>query len=354
MIKPNLFVAGAARSGTTSLWQYLKMHPAVFMPADELQKEPSFFSTDVRPKLSLDSYLALFQDASPAQAWIGEASVAYLTDPASARRIYDFNPSAKVIIILRNPARRAFSLYNWMVQDGYEYASSFQLALQLEDVRLNREIPNWLEPNYRWGYLYFQSGLYCNQVRRYLDLFADNVLLLRYGDLVAAPEQVCQQVYAFLGLPETPFPARRHNPSHSVRSAKIQFILRKLNNHIIMQNRHGVPLRQIANELDNIYDETVNRLAPAAILGIIEKILGKIMLLRLRRYLLNHPQQNFFQLTVVKTGRDHLMQFGCKPGPPPVLDYEVMQRLLQRYAPDIRELSGLTGKDWSSWLNGQE
>jgi len=69
--------------------------------------------------MTLDEYLALFKEANANHSLVGEASMAYLTGPSSAQEIHDFNPDAKIIIILRNPVDRAYSLYNWMVQEGY-------------------------------------------------------------------------------------------------------------------------------------------------------------------------------------------------------------------------------------------
>ena len=152
-IKPNLFVVGAARSGTTSLWQCLKRHPMIFMPEDEICKEPAYFSIKGRD-LGYERYIDVFQSAKKNHKYIGEASTAYLTDPTSSKQIYEFNPNAKIIILLRNPIDRAYSLYNWMVQEGYEYSESFKKGLKLENERINKKIPNWFEPEYYWNYLF--------------------------------------------------------------------------------------------------------------------------------------------------------------------------------------------------------
>ncbi len=170
MRKPNFFIVGAAKAGTSSLWKYLNSHPQVFMPRDELHKEPCFFSS-FGESMGLDYYLNLYATASEKQTLCGDASTAHLSDPVSAERIYAFNPDARIIIILRNPADRAYSLYNWMVQEGYEYAGSFEEALRLENIRAAKSIPNWFDYGYYWDFMYFRSGLYYQQVKRYLDLF---------------------------------------------------------------------------------------------------------------------------------------------------------------------------------------
>ncbi len=70
--QPNFFIVGAAKAGTTSLWKLLKKHPNIFMPEDELYKEPAFFS-DIRP-MSFQQYLDIFSSASSSDLLIGEAS----------------------------------------------------------------------------------------------------------------------------------------------------------------------------------------------------------------------------------------------------------------------------------------
>lgn len=348
MNKPNFFIVGAARSGTTSLWEYLKLHPGIYMPEDELQKEPSFFS-DTRKDLTLDKYLAFFQKANESHRWIGEASVAYITDPLSANRIYEFNPAAKIIIMLRNPAERAYSLYNWMAQDGYEYAASFEEALKLEETRLLEQQSTWYKPNYYWGYLYFRSGLYHGQVKRYLELFKDNVLIIKFEDFVKDPAASYGQVCSFLGLDAPHVSFQIHNPSHAVRSAKLLFVLRKLNNYIINENRRGKPLDHISETIKDAYEEIVDKLSGVTRFGIPDKIRGKIILKKVIHYLNNLPGQYYYKEIKTKEDRDRLLNFGLQPGKPAKLKGKTRINLLRKYAPDVERLSHLTGMDFPGW-----
>ena len=91
--KLNLFIVGAAKSGSTSLWAYLKNHPQVFMPKEVINKEPAYFS-DLKAGLTRDRYFNLFCEVTEDHNYIGEASTSYLTDPASASRLYAHNPNA--------------------------------------------------------------------------------------------------------------------------------------------------------------------------------------------------------------------------------------------------------------------
>lgn len=228
---PNLFIVGAAKSGTSFLWYLLKQHPQIFMPGDEQWKEPAYFSELKVKKVSdFQEYLRLFEDATD-EIYIGEASTAYLTDPTCARRIYQFNPNSKIFILLRNPIQRAYSLYNWMVQEGYEYSVTFEDALFRESVRRNKQIPNFLEPEYYSNYLYYESGLYCDQVIRYTKNFnKSNVFVGLFEEFIADPELFMKKVLSFLDLPEVPnLVAGPQNPSQQVLHPYLSFVMRKLN-----------------------------------------------------------------------------------------------------------------------------
>src|SRR5690349_8105845 len=99
---PNFFIVGAAKSGTTSLWQYLKQHPDIFMPPDIALKEPAYYC-DTYGVEAYAAYLLMFFKDAANQKRIGEASTTYLTSPESAGKIRDAVPDARIIMLLRNP-----------------------------------------------------------------------------------------------------------------------------------------------------------------------------------------------------------------------------------------------------------
>lgn len=348
MKKPNLFIVGAARSGTTSLWQYLKTHPDIYMPEDELLKEPTYFSNNER-KLTLDSYLSLFEPAGHRHKWIGEASVAYITDPESAKRIHAFDPAAKIIIMLRNPADRAYSLYNWMVQDGYEYAFSFEEALKLEEIRVHQRESDWYKPNYYWGYLYFRSGLYHDQVKRYLEVFKENVLVTKFEDFVKNPAPSYEEICSFLQISSEHISFHIHNPSYAVRSAKILFILRKLNNYIIKKNKQGTAVNTISKEIQGEYQDIVNKLSQVTRLSIYEKILGRRTAKKVADHLKKLSEPYPYKEIKGKKERDQLLTFGLKPDRPAKLNKKTRMELFENYQTDIKCLSDLTRIDFSDW-----
>jgi len=152
-IWPNFFIVGAPKAGTTSLYNYLRRAPGVYMSP---RKEPRYFTTinpvgvtAMRPVRDRAEYLRLFQGAKDEVA-IGEASVTYLRDPETPKRIKEVVPGSRIIMLLRDPVERAFSDYLMHVREGWQ-TLSFQEVMRTD--------------------LYLGKGFYAQQVKRYLDIF---------------------------------------------------------------------------------------------------------------------------------------------------------------------------------------
>ena len=174
------------------------------MPADLEWKEPSYYC-DTYGVESYETYLSIFKDAT-LQKRIGEASTPYLSSPESAQKIHDSVPNAKIIILLRNPVDRAYSLYKWMFHYGYETIGSFEEALQAEfswrkdNAAFMRKFQKG-GSNHYWDFLYFHSGLYFEQVKRYCDLFSKKQLaIIIFEEFVQEPLQFMHGLYRFLGV----------------------------------------------------------------------------------------------------------------------------------------------------------
>ena len=202
---PNFFIVGAAKSGTTSLWQYFRQHPDIFMPANPGWKEPSFYC-DTYGVASYEFYLSLFKDATT-QKRIGEASTTYLSSPESAQKIHEAVPDAKIIVLLRNPVDRAYSLYRWMFQHGYETIAGFEDALAAE-FPARKDNPEFMSGKfykgsfcYYWDFLYFSSGLYFEQVSRYYRLFKkDQLAVIIFEEFAKDTRRTVHDLYKFLGV----------------------------------------------------------------------------------------------------------------------------------------------------------
>jgi hypothetical protein len=202
--KPNFLIVGAAKSGSTSLYQYLSQHPEVFMPVN---KEPNYFVGEYQKRMNKDcpsykidmnrmildeeAYYNLFKDAKSNQKAIGEASVTYLYKPEYAiPKIRGELGDPKIIIILRNPIKRAFSHYSYACELGLE-TLNFEDALDAEDNRLKN---NWSST-----FAYINQGLFYSQVKAYKNAFT-NVHVLFLDDLIKDKQLEIQKIYNFLGI----------------------------------------------------------------------------------------------------------------------------------------------------------
>lgn len=202
MTLPNFIIIGAAKSGTSSLYMYMKEHPEIYLSPI---KEPHFFSFDSESKCTsgpgdsvpnaiteLETYMKLFDGVSNEKA-VGEASPTYLYRPEAPIRIHQMIPNAKLIAILRNPADRAFSAYMHAVRDQRETANDFRHALSLEEERKQKN----------WGPLwhYVSVGFYYQQLKRYYDLFGQkNIKVVLQEELEQNPSAVLKDIFLFLDV----------------------------------------------------------------------------------------------------------------------------------------------------------
>lgn len=201
MNKPNFFILGAGKCGTTSLHNYLSQHPEVFMPSG-IDKEPVFFNKGFQVVKNPVDYFNLFSGVTTEKR-IGEASHAYLTSPESSELLKLLFPDAKFIIILRNPVDRAYSLYVHMRKMGFEKSSSFERALSLEGERFNSAQFTKECPEYFYNFMYYRSGLFGEQIERYYSLFSsDQFYVTTLGSLQADAEGEIAKIYRFLDVDE--------------------------------------------------------------------------------------------------------------------------------------------------------
>jgi hypothetical protein len=225
MVLPNFLVVGAARAGTTSLYYWLKSHPEVFVPD---VKEPCFFVYGYKHNVSnWEEYLSLFEPGRGKIA-IGDCSAAYLAAPESPAWIKEKLGNLKIIILLRNPVERAFSLYAWMIMEGYEWLPTFERALEEEEWRFSSQAFQNNNPEFFLDYLYFRSGLYYQQVKRYLDTFDPELIrIYLFEDLKNTPSQVYKDICQFLEISGDFQPDFLvYNASRFPRFIRLQYLLR--------------------------------------------------------------------------------------------------------------------------------
>ena len=299
--QPNFFIVGAAKSGTTSLYAYLNQHPEVYMSPI---KEPNYFASDIdqgaireevkaRIKMlnvdeyikgdmnktmhrafitSFDQYLALFRFAKNEKA-IGEASASYLFSKTAATNIFQYNSKAKIIVVLRQPVERAYSHYlmdQRMALTNY----SFEDALSEEK---KHPVRNWGATS-----LYLELGLYSEQVKRYVDLFPpQQILIILNEDLRQSTEAIMKKVYTFLNVnpnfklsvaqdfntaavPRNPI-VRKLITVNTFRvkirrALKHSFLKGIIKNLLFTKPEKGEMLSETKKQLQNFYDEDIKLL----------------------------------------------------------------------------------------------
>ena len=195
--KPNFFLLGAGRCGTTTLHDMLLQHPQIHM---SYVKEPSFFCSYFQVVKNPVKYFRLFVPLHGETA-IGEASHLYLSNPESPPLIHQLFPEARFVLIFRNPSERAHSLYQWSRQGKFERLPTFEEALAAESERFAD--PEFFRncPQYFWNFMYLRSSHYPEQWRRYLDLYPrERFFALSLQELRSEPTQWLQQIYRFLGV----------------------------------------------------------------------------------------------------------------------------------------------------------
>jgi len=235
MTLPNFFLIGAAKSGTSSLYMYLKQHPEIFMSSI---KEPHYFSFNIDSKMTqgpgdpikyaitdFDLYKAQFNEVKEEKA-IGEASTSYLYRREAPQRINALLPSVKIIAILRHPADRAFSAYMYLVRDGREIAKDFSEALSLESIRID---DGW---DHVWPYT--NVGKYYDQLFRYYQLFdREQIQIFLYEDLINDKLALLRKIFGFLEVDQNFIPASlaNYNKSGEIKSRTIDQISKWLFSH---------------------------------------------------------------------------------------------------------------------------
>ena len=294
MTRPNFFIVGAPRCGTTAMYEYLRRHPEVFLP---YRKEPVYFGSDLRkrqPHLDERAYLALFDQADGARA-VGEATVWYLYSETAPHEIKQFADDARIVIMLRNPIDMIYSLHKHWVFSANENIVDFAEALAAEaDRRKGLRLPPGTEQpialQYRW------CGRYAPHVRRYLEVFGrERVLILIYDDLETDAHRVGLRTLEFLGVdPNYQAPFEKVNQSKRARSPRLQRLA------------HSRSFLTVASKL------------PPRLFHLVWRGLQRVNMRSEER---------------------------------PPIDHQLRRQLAADFAPDVKVLGQLVGRDLSHWTS---
>lgn len=299
---PDAFIVGAAKSGTTSLYQMLLEHPQVFFPSSK--KEPMFFCFDGikmpdeikelneefkdQAVRNPNDYFDLYKAAEEGQVAI-DGTTSYLyrhaTTISSMKRHYgDRLQEVKIIIMLRNPVDRAWSHYNFLIRNGFEDLP-FAEAIN-RDTMARRKL-------HRWGFDYLGFGAYSDQIKAFKEQFP--LMRVYLTEDLKAHESVLSEIYDFLDLPPVAPPAMKQaNPSGIPK-----------NKFVVDQMRNNRLLKRMVN----LFPERTKHL-------ILEK-------------------------------RDQMMMKFLKK---PMLADDIRAELTDYYRDEIKELGQLINRDLSHWL----
>jgi hypothetical protein len=251
--KPNLFIVGAPKCGTSSLRYYLMQHPSIFMSDP---KEPAFWATDL-PGVGLNhsvplrderDYLALFRDTDERHLAIGEASTTYLASETAIKNIIAFNPHAFIIALIRDPVSLAYSWHHQKLWEMNETEPSFEKAWQLQEARAQGlEIPCTCRVPEHLQYRKMAS--LGTQVERLLAVVpSKQVRIFLLDDIALDPLSVYCETLSFMGIPydgRTDFPV--------INEAKVQRfpLLNRLYYHPPKLLEHGVrTFRRVLRRVD--------------------------------------------------------------------------------------------------------
>jgi hypothetical protein len=293
--RPDTFIVGAFKSGTTALYEYLRAHPGIFM---SVPKEPMYFGADLTPRyerMTEQQYLALFAAARDDQR-AGEASPWYLYSTAAAREIAGFAPDARIIIMLRNPIDVMHAQHAQLLFNRREDITDFEAALAAEPARRRGErLPlDALRPE---ALFYRHSVRFAEQVARYLEVFGrERVHFVFFDDLVADAQAAYRDVLEFLEV----------DPDVSIEPAARN------------QNR-----------------ESSSGLIGRAVFAPPPRL--RPLYARLRRSAVAHRL------------RDGLLRVGSRRVSRRPIDPALRRRLAAELAPEVKALGKLIGRDLSAW-----
>jgi len=228
-VVPSFLIIGAAKCGTTTVYNYLKEHPQVAMCQ---AKEPRYFAFQDAPPDPSDPIMAesicdpeTYRDAFTVNALTratGEASPIYLAHPDAYRAIHAHNPQMKLIAVLRDPSERAFSHFLMSQRQGFEPENDFIKAIGNPVVRFG---------NWRRERPYIPYSKYGRDLEKFLSVFPQSQLLVLFSqELKRDPDGTLRKLTDFLEVePLEPGAPRRDNVGYAVRQPGLERLIRQAN-----------------------------------------------------------------------------------------------------------------------------
>jgi hypothetical protein len=229
MRKPNFFIIGAPKCGTTTIYSWLKEHPEIFLPE---VKEPHHFYSPYGKPMEKEEYESLFYDVNEKHIAIGEASVWYLFSGIAIDRILEYQPDAKFIVLIRNPIEMAPSLHNQVKVTGRELEENFEKAWNLNEERSSgNPIKTFgLEnnPGLDLSFMDYKKACMLGSQLTYLynTVKSKNILPILLDDMKKIPIQVLSNTQKFLEVKDnTDIKFEKRNESKKRKSYKLNRLL---------------------------------------------------------------------------------------------------------------------------------
>jgi len=201
--RPSFIIGGAPRSGTTLLCHLLDQHPDVFIIKPYIP-EPKIFMTAAAPQEYLEKYRDAFAGATETQT-LGEKTSYYLENEDALQRIAATLRHVRMLFIVREPVRRAYSNYVWSRKNGLE-TWTFEDAVRAEGTRAN---PLDASRAYARPFDYLSRGDYATFAQRYYSRFGrEHVKFVLYEDLERRPVGIMTEIQEFIGIEPKPMDAQ--------------------------------------------------------------------------------------------------------------------------------------------------
>lgn len=238
-----VFIVGVQKAGTTSLHEWLGLHPDI---SAAKPKEPGFFYSyknqgfmktefactplQELPYSTPEEYDKVFNGYSSRTKYLLDSSTPYFQSEHARENIRSQHPDARILICLRDPIDRAYSSFNWSKKMGWESATSFEEAIARETMRKSE--------GYWFSYEYTGTSMYADKVKAWMREFP-HVKVVFFEEITSNPEKVVKEIYSWLGLvEETPHTHQMQasNPSGLDRSAAARMLRSSLNKPRSRQN----------------------------------------------------------------------------------------------------------------------
>lgn len=196
----HFFIIGAQRAGTTYLYSALDSHPEIEM-AKPVRPEPKYFLNTESEAISIDAYRRAYFPGKPGAWLLGEKSTSYLESEKAAQRIATTFPYARLVVMLRDPVRRAISNYYFSVENGLETAP-IEVAFHQEEERLRTDrATTSVSP-----FAYLSRGRYIDYIERYERYFRREQIIILIHEQFLGSVAAYQKLCARLGVGTTHIP----------------------------------------------------------------------------------------------------------------------------------------------------